>query len=79
LHLGSDSEAEKYYKIIERAIKEAGKKGITKNHFYNKTRGVGPMIKNKILNEMIESGKVFTSEGEIPKRGFAPVIYYWKK
>ncbi|MFA5127316.1 MAG: hypothetical protein WC465_04975 [Patescibacteria group bacterium] len=79
LHLGSDNEMERCYKIIERAIKEAGKNGITKNKFYAKTRQLDPGMKQRMLKELIDSNSVFEKKGEQGVKGFAPTIYYWKK
>jgi hypothetical protein len=79
LHLGSDNENEKLKKIIENAIKTSGKKGITKNHLYNKTRCVDSGMKNRIINELIDCGKVFCIEQKAIKPGPVPKIYYWKK
>lgn len=78
-HLAADNDNERYVKVIERAIKESGKEGITKQKFYDRTRSVESGLKKRILNDMIESGKVFTLEKHIDDSQKRSTIYFWKK
>lgn len=78
-HLSSDNDNERYVKIIERAIKEAGTKGITKERFYDKTRAVDSGLKKRILADLFESNKIFTNESEDIKPGPKALLYFWRK
>jgi hypothetical protein len=77
-HLAADNENERFVKIVERAIKESGKKGLTGNEFYIKTRSVESGLRKRILNDLIDADLVFS--GIDPASKTRPVTrYYWKK
>ncbi len=80
MHLGSDNESERQKKIVESAIKKAGKAGITKNALYKATRQVETGLRERIMKDLIDSDNVFmaTPPG-YAKRGVVPLRYYWKK
>jgi hypothetical protein len=78
-HLASDNENENMAKTVERAIKEASKSGITKSQLYDRTRKVSTIQKKMILDDLIESGKVFTREKYINGSRKATIVYFWKK
>jgi len=78
-HLAADNDNERHVKTIERAIKEAGKTGITKERFYDKTRSVESGMKKRILADMLESGKIFTLDQKIDGSTRASTVYFWKK
>ena len=76
-HMAADNETEKFVKTIERAIKEAGKNGLSKTELHNKTKSVESGLKRRILNDLIESGLVFTLEDSAKTK---PITrFYWRK
>jgi len=78
-HLAADNDTERFVKIIERAIKEAGKKGISKQKFYDKTKQVNSQLKKAILADMIESQKIFIREQHVDGSQKPSTFYYWRK
>ena len=77
-HLAADNDNEKYVKRIERAIKEAGKEGITGKEFYNKTRSIDPSLKRRVIGELIESELIFIINTN--DSGYKPTTrYFWRK
>lgn len=78
-HLSADNDNERFVKIIERAIKEAGKNGISKNQLYHKTRQVNVTMSKAILAHMIESDAVFTREMKLNGSQRSSIVYFWKK
>ena len=79
LHLASDNENERLVKIIERAIKEAGKKGIVRKALYDKTKQVPTVQKNLILVDLLESDKIFTQQVRINGSQKPSTVYFWRK
>lgn len=79
LHLAADNDTERHIKIVQRAIKEAGKTGISKNNFYDKTRQVDPGLKKRILDDLLDSGKVFVEERYVGSSQKLSAFYYWRK
>jgi hypothetical protein len=79
IHLASDNENERQMKIIERAIKEAGKKGITSTDLSSATRQITPIQKKSMLDELIEVGKVFSELKRVGKSTRSSMVYYWRK
>jgi hypothetical protein len=78
-HLSADNENERLVKIVERAIKEAGKKGISKRDFYNKTRQVPSHIKDSIINDLIGADKVEVASGRAKESQRPTTFFYWLK
>jgi len=78
-HLAADNENEKYVKVIERAIKEAGKQGITKEKFYDKTRCVESGLKKRVLADLFDSNKIFTEETTSERAKKPTTTYFWRK
>jgi len=79
-HLAADNETERLVKIVEGAIKEAGKKGITKKEFYNKTRQVPSVMKDGILKDLIGADKIMVDDFVKLKGSQRPsTVYYWLK
>jgi len=79
LHLASDNENERLVKIIERAIKEAGKKGIARKSLYDKTKQVPTVQKNLIIADLIDSDKIFTQPMRINGSQKPTTVYFWRK
>ena len=77
-HLAADNENEKMAKTVERAIVESGKNGITKSQLYDRTRKVSTIQKKMILDDLIESGKVFTDSRTEKGKQRAVTFYFWK-
>ena len=78
-HVVSDSNQEAMVKTIERAIKESGKNGISKSGMWSKTRGIPKYMKDSILADMIESGKVFTKDVRVKGSRKESNHFFWRK
>jgi len=79
-HLAADNETERLVKMVEGAIKEAGKNGITKKEFYNKTRQVPTVMKDGILKDLIGADKIrFDDFVKIKGSQRSSTVYYWLK
>lgn len=78
-HKVASNTHESMVKTIEAAIKESGKAGISKSGMYNRTRSIPKYLKESILTDMIESGKVFTRDIRIGNARQETKHYFWKK
>ena len=78
-HLAADNDNERFVKLIERSIKEAGKNGITKEKFYDKTRSVESGMKKRILSDLIDSNKIFIEERKVGESRKVSTLYFWRK
>jgi hypothetical protein len=78
-HLAADNENESFIKLISAVIKESGKNGITKDKFYDKTRRVSPSLKKQIVDDLIDSNKIFTEEIRVNGAKRPSTVYFWKK
>lgn len=79
MHLSSDNETEKYAKLIEKAIKESGKKGIIHKDLINSTKLVPTRTRNEYLKELEDSGVIFTEKLRIKGSQKPSTKYFWKK
>jgi hypothetical protein len=79
LHGAAENENERLVKILERSIKEAGKKGITANRLYDATRQIQSNQKKLMLQDLIESGKIFSEMVKIDGSKRSSLVYYWRK
>ena len=79
IHGAADNENERQFKLVERAIKEAGKKGITAKDLSSATRQVVAHQKKAIIAELLDVGKVFTKDVYLNGSRKATTVYYWKK
>ena len=68
---------EVWNKTVEKAIKESGKKGISKNDLRVKTRAMPVDSRDKIINDLIKHEQVFTTNEEI--HGKINTLYFWRK
>jgi hypothetical protein len=78
-HLCADNENERYSKILQRVIKEAGKNGVTQSEMTRKTQSINPSLKKQLLAEFLESGLVFTNDVRVKGHQRPVKTYYWKK
>lgn len=78
-HLSADNDTERFVKIIEAAIKEGGKEGISFSKFYDKTRRIDPSLKARIIQHMLDSNKIFTVDRRSEGALRASSYYFWKK
>jgi len=76
-HLAADNDNERYVKIVERTIKEAGVQGIAKKEFYNKTRVVESGLKKRILQDLMDADRIFIEQKHLSNR--ATTFYFWRK
>lgn len=79
IHGAADNESERQFKMVERAIKEAGKKGITAKDLSSTTRQVIAHQKKAIIAELLDVGKVFTKDVYLNGSRKATTVYYWRK
>jgi Rha family phage regulatory protein len=74
-----DTAHEQYAHTIKTAIKSNGKHGISKNCLYDKCRSIPGVIKNKLINDFIELGNIFTLMTKINGSRRSSLVYYWRK
>jgi len=79
IHGAADNENERQFKLVERVIKESGKKGITAKDLSSATRQVVAHQKKAIILELLDVGKVFTRDERIGGSRKATTVYFWKK
>jgi len=77
-HLGSDNENERQFKILTRAIKEAGKNGISRRELSRKTQQINILIRDRIIASLLDDGSIFEAKKDIGKQR-PTTFYYWKK
>lgn len=78
-HLAADNDNEKYFKQIEAVIKEAGKYGVTKKGLLLKTRNINSMVKKQILADLLDSDRIFMTEGRENGSKKNVTRYFWRK
>jgi len=77
MHMCADNDNERYSKILQRVIKEAGKDGIKLSDLTRRTQAINPSLKKQLLAEFIGSGLVFE---RLEPCGQRPVTrYFWQK
>lgn len=78
-HFVANGQQEANFKAVERAIKESGKKGISKRDLLRKLQNLRRTDRNSILADMLETGLVFEKEIKIAGSRQITKIYFWKK
>lgn len=78
-HFVANGQQEANFKIVERAIKESGKKGICKRELLRKTQNLRRIDRNSILADMLETGLIFERQSKIEGSQRATTLYFWKK
>jgi len=77
MHMCADNDNERYSKILQRVIKEAGKEGIKLSDLTRRTQAINPSLKKQLLAEFIGSGLVFE---RLEPCGQRPITrYFWQK
>ena len=78
-HFVANGAQEVNFKDVERAIKEAGKKGISKRDLLRKTQNLRRTDRNSILADMLETGLIFEKQSKIEGSQRVTTLYFWKK
>lgn len=78
-HFVANGQQEANFKAVERAIKESGKKGISKRDLLRKLQNLRRTDRNSILADMLETGLIFEKDLIIDGSRKTTKLYFWKK
>jgi len=78
-HFVANGAQEANFKAVERAIKESGKKGISKRDLLRKLQNLRRTDRNSILTDMLETGLIFEKDLKIEGSRQTTKLYFWKK
>ena len=77
--LAVDNANDQYAHTIKIAIKSSGKIGITASCLYEQCRRIPKTIKEKLINDYIELGNIFTLMIKLNGSNRSSLVYYWRK
>ena len=78
-HLSSDNENERMFKLLEKVIKESGKRGVSSKILLSKTRQVPSYVRKQALSELEETGTIHVEMKKVGNSRKASTVYFWIK